>query len=100
MFMTQNASVETVAARMHRIEMNDFMLKAQVGYSIELVTKSVLQVRDRSWKRMAMDHRAQWKTQRTNDAGGALVEKVVLRGRDVVCSGGAENSGSRYTRCL
>jgi len=48
MFMTQNASVGTVAARMHTIEMNDFMLTAQAGYSIELVAKNVLQVRDRS----------------------------------------------------
>jgi hypothetical protein len=75
MFMTQNASVETVAARMHKIEMIDFILKARAGYSIELVAKSVLQVRDRSWERVAIDHRAQWKTQRANDAGDALGKK-------------------------
>jgi hypothetical protein len=42
MVMTQNASVETVAARTHKIERNDFMLRTRAGYSIKLATKSVL----------------------------------------------------------
>lgn len=49
MFMTQNASVEAVAARTHRTERNGFMLRAREGVFDKILTaKSVLQVRDRS----------------------------------------------------
>lgn len=39
MFMTQNASVETVAARTHKIERNDFMSRAQAGVLNKISSK-------------------------------------------------------------
>ena len=39
--MTQNASVETVTARMYKTERKDFMLRAWQG--IPIIVKSVLQ---------------------------------------------------------
>ena len=48
MFMTQNASVEAVAARTHRMERNGRMLGARRGISMAVVVKERVSVTDSS----------------------------------------------------
>lgn len=55
--MTQNASVETVAARMYKTEKSDFMLRTRRGISIIVAVKERASIRDRSYKGMATDCR-------------------------------------------
>jgi len=90
MFMTQNASLETVTTRMYKRGRNVFMLRALQGV---ILFNECASRRDRSWK--GMDCRARRKTQseESQRCGRDLGRKGRSEREDVVYNVGAATSG-------